>query len=87
LSAVRTALNLAALYARVSAPVLPFTAETLAEALGEGYPPTWPGTDIAAELLRLPAGRKVTTPPVLFRKIDDAQIADWSAKFAGKDGG
>jgi methionyl-tRNA synthetase len=84
--AVRTALNLAALYARVSAPVLPFTAETLSEALGEDYPATWPGLDIPVELSRLPAGRKLTTPPVLFQKIDDAQVAEWTARFAGKEG-
>jgi methionyl-tRNA synthetase len=80
---VRTALNLAGLFARVSAPIIPFAAETIALALGEPYPPTWPGPDIAAELARIPAGRKITTPPVLFRKIEDAEIAEWTQRFAG----
>jgi len=80
---VRTALNLAALYARVSAPIIPFASETIAAALGEPYPPTWPGADIAAELSRVPPGRKITTPPVLFRKIEDAEIATWTERFAG----
>jgi methionyl-tRNA synthetase len=80
---VRTALNLAALYARVSAPIIPFAAETIAAALGEPYPPTWPGADIAAELSRVPPGRQITTPPVLFRKIEDAEIATWTERFAG----
>ena len=35
---VRTALNLVALFARVSAPVIPFAAETVALAVGEDYP-------------------------------------------------
>ena len=83
---VRTALNLAALYARVSAPVIPFTAETMALALGEPYPPTWPSADAAAELTRLPAGRKLTVPPVLFQKLEDAQVAEWTERFAGKGG-
>jgi methionyl-tRNA synthetase len=82
---VRTALGLAALYARVSAPVIPFAAETIARALGEPWPPTWPSDDAGLELLRLPAGRKVTTPEVLFRKIEDADIADWSQRFGGAE--
>jgi methionyl-tRNA synthetase len=80
---VRTALNLAALFARVSAPIIPFASETIAAALGEPYPPTWPGADVAAELSRVPAGRKITTPPVLFRKIEDAEIAEWTQRFGG----
>ena len=80
---VRTALNLAGLFARVSAAIIPFAAETIALALGEPYPPTWPGPDIAAELARIPPGRKIATPPVLFRKIEDAEIAEWTQRFAG----
>jgi len=80
---VRTALNLAALIARVSAPVIPFAAETIAAALGETWPAPWPSDDARAELSRLPPGRKVTTPDVLFRKIEDADIAAWSARFGG----
>src|SRR5690606_8489488 len=45
---VRTALNLAGLYARLSAPFIPFAAEKIAEALGEPWPPSWPTTDAAA---------------------------------------
>jgi methionyl-tRNA synthetase len=80
---VRTALNLVGLFARVSAPFIPFTAETVALALGEPFPPAWPGDDIAAELSRVPAGRKITTPPVLFRKIEDAEVAVWTERFGG----
>ncbi|HEX3407041.1 MAG TPA: class I tRNA ligase family protein, partial [Caulobacteraceae bacterium] len=80
---VRTALNLAALFARVSAPVIPFAAEKIALALGEPFPPTWPGEDIPAELARVPAGRKIETPPVLFRKIEDAEVAEWTERFRG----
>jgi methionyl-tRNA synthetase len=80
---VRTALNLVGLFARVSAPVIPFAAEKIAEAVGEPYPPTWPGLDATAELLRLEPGRAIRTPEVLFAKIDDEQIAEWTEKFAG----
>jgi methionyl-tRNA synthetase len=80
---VRTAINLAALYARVSAPIIPFTAETLALALGEDWPLNWPSPDVSAELIRIPAGRAFSTPPVLFKKIEDADIAAWSDRFGG----
>jgi len=80
---VRTALNLAGLFARVSSPVIPFAAETVLRALGEPYPPTWPAGPAAVELARLAAGRKIETPPVLFKKIEDAEVAEWTKRFAG----
>jgi len=80
---VRTGLNLVALFAKVSAPMIPFAAETVALAVGEDYPPAWPSLDAAVELSRLPVGRKVTTPPVLFKKIEDAQVAEWTERFGG----
>jgi methionyl-tRNA synthetase len=82
---VRTALNLAALFARVSAPVIPFASEAILLALGEDFPPTWPGEDVPAELSRLPEGRKITAPPVLFRKIEDTEVAEWTERFRGVD--
>ena len=39
---VRTGLNLVALFARISAPFIPFTAEKIAEAVGDAYPAAWP---------------------------------------------
>ena len=82
---VRTALNLAALYARVSAPFIPFAAEKITEALGEPFPPPWPSLDASAELSRLEPGRPVRAPEVLFGKIEDAQIAEWSERFGGAE--
>ncbi len=80
---VRTAINLVALYARVSAPVIPFAAEAMAEAVGEGGVIAWPGAEAAAELSRIPAGRPIATPPVLFRKIEAADIGAWTERFGG----
>jgi methionyl-tRNA synthetase len=82
---VRTGLNLVALFARISAPVLPFTAEVIAQAMGEAYPGTWPSTDAALELNRLEPGRPVRAPDVLFRKIEDAQVAEWTERFGGAE--
>ena len=80
---VRTALNLTALYARVSAPFIPYAAEKITEALGEAWPPVWPSEGAAVELSRLPAGRPISAPEVLFRKIEEADIAAWSERFGG----
>ncbi|MGR4863885.1 methionine--tRNA ligase [Caulobacter sp. LARHSG274] len=82
---VRTALNLAALYARVSAPFIPFAAETIGEAFQLAWPPAWPTTDAAAELSSLPIGLPVRAPEVLFKKIEDEQIAEWTARFGGAE--
>jgi methionyl-tRNA synthetase len=63
--------------------VIPFPAEAMALALGEPFPPTWPTADAAAELTRIEPGREAATPPVLFKKVEDAEIADWSVRFGG----
>jgi methionyl-tRNA synthetase len=80
---VRTALNLVALFARVSAPVIPSAAETIALAVGEVWPPVWPTLDAGAELSRLKPGARTTTPAVLFRKIEEADVAVWAERFGG----
>jgi methionyl-tRNA synthetase len=80
---VRTAINLVALYSRISAPVIPFAAEAMALAVGETFPPAWPSADATAELSRVPAGRTVSVPPILFSKIEDADVAAWSERFGG----
>jgi len=82
---VRTALNLAALYARISAPFIPFAAEKIGEAFGQAWPPAWPTSDVAAELSTVPAGQAVRAPEVLFKKIDDDMIAEWAARFGGAE--
>jgi len=80
---VRTALNLAALYARVSVPVIPFAAETITLALGDAWPPTWPSLDARTELDRLAPGSRITVPEVLFTKIEEADVAAWAERFGG----
>src|SRR5690606_18302523 len=71
---VRTGLNLVALFARVTAPVMPFTAERIAATVGQ-TDLSWPEPG-AALLDVLPRGRPVSAPEVLFRKIEDAQVAE-----------
>jgi methionyl-tRNA synthetase len=82
---VRTALNLAALYAKLSAPFIPFAAEKIGEAFGLDFPAVWPSNDAKVELDRLTIGQAITVPDVLFKKIEDDQIAEWTARFGGAD--
>jgi methionyl-tRNA synthetase len=78
---VRTALNLVALFARLSAPFIPASAEIIAGAVGQGAPTRWPSADMGQELSSVTPGAPVHAPEVLFRKIDDAQLAAWAERF------
>lgn len=82
---VRTGLNLVALFAVVSRPFIPFTAEIVAGAVGEDIAAAWPSSDGEAALSALAPGRPVQAPPVLFRKVEDAQVAEWTARFGGAE--
>jgi methionyl-tRNA synthetase len=79
---VRLGLNLIGLYARLSAPFIPDTAEKIKEALNM-TDLDWP-TDIAATLDEFKVGHAFTVPENLFVKIDDDQRAEWQEKFSGK---
>ncbi|MDB5438452.1 MAG: methionine--tRNA ligase, partial [Caulobacteraceae bacterium] len=81
---VRTALNLVGLFARASAPIIPFSAQQIADAVGESVA-AWPSPDARHELSRLPVGRELTTPDVLFKKIEDEQVAEWAERFGGAE--
>jgi methionyl-tRNA synthetase len=83
--AVRYGLNLAALFAKVSEPFIPFAAEKIAIALGEAFPGKWPSLDGAGVLSALEPGRPIQAPEVLFRKVEDAQVAEWRERFGGPE--
>jgi methionyl-tRNA synthetase len=83
--AVRTGLNLVALFAKLSEPFIPFAAEKIAGGVGEVFPGTWPKAEGRALLDTLPAGRKVQAPEVLFKKIENDQVAEWIARFGGPE--
>ncbi len=82
---VRTGLNLCVLFAQISAPFMPETAATILRAFGLGEEHLkWPDRP-AAELLRaLVPVTPVTPPDVLFRKIEDEDVAAWKARFGGE---
>ncbi|MEM1139151.1 MAG: methionine--tRNA ligase [Pseudomonadota bacterium] len=82
---IRFAINLIAFFAHVSRPIVPQTAEAMLNALRlPAEPLHWP-TDMQAELTRLQPGHGFDVPDVLFAKIEDEQIADWSHRFGGAE--
>ena len=83
--AVRTGLNLVALFAKVAEPFIPFTAATIAESVGESVPGAWPDLGGASVLNILKPGQAVKAPDVLFKKIEDTQVAEWRERFGGPE--
>ncbi|WP_299691159.1 methionine--tRNA ligase [uncultured Tateyamaria sp.] len=78
---IRLGLNLIGLYAALSAPFLPDTADTLAATMGVEVS-KWPES-IAKALNALAPGHTFQVPDNLFAKIDDAARATWEAQFSG----
>jgi methionyl-tRNA synthetase len=83
----RAGLNLAALFGIIAQPIIPNAAKTILDALGipeanrkMGF---GAGTDFAKLLDAMPRGVAITPPPVLFAKVEDAQVAEWTAQFGG----
>src|SRR5665213_2121340 len=82
---LRTAINLARLYAIVGSPIIPDTCARLRESLGveigDAY---WPAT-AGAELRALPAGHRYEVPPPLFKKIAPEEVADLAQRYGGEE--
>ncbi|WP_084400012.1 methionine--tRNA ligase [Henriciella aquimarina] len=85
---VRTGLNLAALFGIIAQPVIPEAAGMILDALGipdENRTLTPESLkDVPALLDALPHGLAITPPDVLFRKIEDDQVAEWTERFGGE---
>jgi methionyl-tRNA synthetase len=88
----RVGLNLVALFGIIAQPIIPDAAAKILDAIGvpEGNR-TWsfPGedwkADVTAILDALPRGMEIKAPDVLFAKIEDDQVAEWSERFGGAD--
>jgi len=78
---VRTGLNMVALFARIAAPVMPASAVKIAAAVG-ATDLSWPSAD-APLLDVLPRGQTVAAAGVLFTKIEDTQVTEWTERFGG----
>ncbi len=78
---LRTCVNLIVLFARCAAPVIPFTAERVLDALGT--PAGERGWPSSFDPALLAPGHPLTVPGVLFRKLTDDDVASWRARFGG----
>ena len=60
---------------------MPFSAVKIAESVG-ATDLSWPkpGEDV---LNTLPIGQNVQAAEVLFKKIEDVQVAEWTERFGG----
>lgn len=87
---VRAGLNLAALFGIIAQPIIPEAAAMILDALGvpEDRRTLAAGAlgDIPALLNALPQGHEISPPDVLFRKIEDEQVAEWTERFGGDPG-
>ncbi len=85
---VRAGINLAAVFGVIAQPIIPGAAKKILDALGipeanRKMPGGSRGEDFAALLDAIPRGAPITSPDVLFQKIEDEQVAEWTAKFGG----
>jgi methionyl-tRNA synthetase len=80
---IRICVNLIVLFARLGAPMTPFTSERVLDALAvPAVARGWPtGFDPGA----LGEGHRFEVPPVLFRKLTEADIEAWSTRFGGAE--
>lgn len=85
-ASVRCALNLIVMFAALSRPVIPSTADKMFEIFGldPQSASAWP-SDIAASLNLLAKGAAFTPPSVLFSKIEDDQLSEWRARFGADE--
>jgi methionyl-tRNA synthetase len=81
-ASVRAGLNLIALFAALSAPVIPYTAQKMFELLrlDAAQEARWPSSAKAA-LARLKPGHAFTATDPLFRKIEETEVAAWRERF------
>lgn len=83
---VRAGLNLAALFGIIAQPIIPTAAKKILDALNipeenRNFPAA--DADFAGLLDALPHGMAISPPDVLFQKIEDAQVAEWTERFGG----
>jgi methionyl-tRNA synthetase len=81
---VRTGLNAVALFAILAQPFIPDAAKTVLDAMG--IPENnrkWPDPAELGVWDAIPRGHVFTPPDVLFKKIEDADVAAWAERFGG----
>ncbi|MEE2692692.1 MAG: methionine--tRNA ligase [Pseudomonadota bacterium] len=84
-ASVRAALNLIVLFAALSRPVIPYAADRMFAIFGlaPAEAGKWP-TNARAALETLKPGHAFAPADVLFKKIEDEQVAEWREKFGAE---
>ena len=86
---VRTGINLIALFARLSSPVIPDLSNSMLKSLGLGEGDlsnknlAWPDPPADAWLQALKPGHPLQPPEILVRKIEDSEVSAWQTQFGG----
>ena len=85
---VRTGLNLAVIFGIIAQPIIPDAAARILDALGIAPENRTMAFGDAGEIAKLidalPHGHAISPPDVLFQKIEDSQVEDWTAQFGGE---
>ena len=85
---VRTGLNLAVIFGIIAQPIIPDAAARVLDALGIAPENRTMAFGDAGEIAKLidalPHGHAISPPDVLFQKIEDSQVEDWTAQFGGE---
>lgn len=79
---VRTGIALAAIMGRVAQPIIPDAAAKILDAVGVTER-DWPEGEAKAMLTAFAPGHPITPPDVLFAKIADEQVEEWTERFGG----
>ncbi|MET8653328.1 methionine--tRNA ligase [Nocardia aurea] len=86
---LRTAANLVYLFAQISEPLIPTSAQTLRQLWDVPKRDTpdahWPQASEVAALAWLAAGTRFTVPPVLFTKITEDDLVSWRERFGAEE--
>jgi methionyl-tRNA synthetase len=80
---IRTGLNLVALFGIIAQPIIPAAARSVLDALNVPADRRSFGFAAGDILDALPRGMTIAVPPQLFSKIEDGQVAEWTARFGG----
>ena len=84
---VRVGLNLVALFGVLAQPIIPDAAKKILDAMNiPEVNRTWrfgDFTEIGPPLNALPIGLEISSPPVLFAKIEAEDIESWTERFGG----
>jgi methionyl-tRNA synthetase len=82
---VRMGLNLAHLFAHLAWPIIPASAKKIHDSFGETPAVIpWPEGTMLELLDQFEPGQEIPVPDVLFAKITDEQVAEWTQRFGGE---